>query len=498
MGTRYVSIWFPYLLTDWMCIRKPQLKNKALVSVAPKHGRLIIVASNALANKQGIKNGMVLADARALMHNLEVFDDKPQRREKLLSAIARWAIRYTPMSSTDENGLLLDVSGCCHLWGGESTYLSTIQNRLNKLGYTVKLAIADTIGAAWATARFNSAQKIIEPNGQINALLQLPPAALRLENHTIEKLQKLGFYTINRFINIQRSVLRRRFGDAFLTRLGQAMGTEPEGFNPIELIPEYIERLPCLEPIRTATAIEIAIQKLLEQLCKTLQSDDLGLRKAELKGYRIDGKIITSQIGTNKPSNNPKHLFKLLALNISKIAPGLGIELFTLEASKTEKIAVEQDKLWSTPSGLGEQSLAELLDRVAGKIGAKAIHRYLPQADYWPERAFKLAGTLTEKSDIKWHNPGKRPIQLLNPPEKIEVTAPIPDYPPMLFIYKGERHSIKKADGPERLERAWWLEKGEHRDYYTVEDETGKRYWLFRSGHYAAEESIWYIHGFFA
>jgi len=498
MGTRYVSLWFPYLLTDWMCIRKPQFKNKALVSVAPKNGRMIIVASNALANAQSIKNGMVLADARALMHNLEVFDDKIGRREKLLSAIARWAIRYTPMSAVEENGLVLNVSGCCHLWGGENAYLMSIQKRLNEFGYSVKLAMADTIGAAWATSRFGTERQNIESNMQINALLNFPPAALRLEQETLDKLHKLGFYTISRFVNIPRSVLRRRFGEGILLRIAQASGQEREDFTPIELIPEYLERLPCLEPIRTATAIEIAIQKLLEQLCKTLQNDGLGLRKAELKGYRIDGKIITSQIGTNKPSNNPKHLFKLLALNIAKIAPGLGIELFTLEASKTEKIPLEQDKLWITQSGLEEQSLAELLDRVAGKIGAKAIHRFLPQADYWPERAFKLAATLTEKNDIKWHNPGKRPIQLLNPPEKIEVTAPIPDYPPMLFIYKGERHSIKKADGPERLERAWWLEKGEHRDYYTVEDETGKRYWLFRSGHYAAEDSIWYIHGFFA
>jgi len=89
-------------------------------------------------------------------------------------------------------------------------------------------------------------------------------------------------------------------------------------------------------------------------------------------------------------------------------------------------------------------------------------------------------------------------VQLLSKPEPIEVAAPIPDYPPMHFQYKGKLHKIRKADGPERIEREWWLDGGEHRDYYYVEDEDGQRYWLFRSGHYAVQQSQWFIHGFFA
>jgi protein ImuB len=90
-------------------------------------------------------------------------------------------------------------------------------------------------------------------------------------------------------------------------------------------------------------------------------------------------------------------------------------------------------------------------------------------------------------------------VHLLSKPEPIEVTAPIPDYPPMLFRYKNKLHKIKKADGPERIEREWWLEEGPHRDYYCVEDEDGHRYWLFRSGHYSADKDYqWFIHGFFA
>ncbi|WP_344853726.1 DNA polymerase Y family protein [Pedobacter jeongneungensis] len=498
MAKRYLSIWFPFLLTDWMVIRRPEWKDRAIVCAGASHGRMMVIAANREANTQGIQNGMPLADARAIVHEIEVFNDKPQRKEKLLEGLARWAIRYTPFSSVDTDGILLDISGCCHLWGGEESYMGHITARLAASGYVVKAAISDTIGTAWAMSRYGKGNEIVPPYQQHAALLNLPPAALRIPDETTEKLHKLGLNRIERFIQMPRSTLRRRFGEGLLIKIAQATGDEPEAFTPIDVIQEFEERLACLEPIRTAKAIEIGIERLLEKLCLRLKAEGLGLRKAELKGYRIDGKTIATTIGTNRPSDDPKHLMKLFALNISGIAPGMGIELFTLTAEKTEKMERQQEKIWAGQAGLDSQPLAELLDRVAGKVGKNAISRYLPRADYWPERSVKQATDLGEHSETSFHNPLNRPIQLLERPERIQVTAPIPDYPPMLFIYRGVRHSIKKADGPERLERAWWLEEGEHRDYYTVEDEKGNRYWLFRSGHYAAENSAWFIHGFFA
>jgi len=296
-----------------------------------------------------------------------------------------------------------------------------------------------------------------------------------------------------------RSVLRRRFGEGLLLRLAQALGQEDEVIIPLLPVQPYEERLPCLEPIRTAVGIEIAIQRLLETLCKRLQQEGKGLRTAILKGYRVDGKLEQVQIGTNSATYNTRHLFKLFELQIAKIEPALGIELFTLTAPKVEDVSPLQEALWAGKPGLDDLGVAELLDRLAGKIGQGAIHRYLPDEHYWPERSVKIAGSIRERPSIDWRTDRPRPVQLLNRPEPIEVSAPIPDYPPMLFIYKGKRHKIKKADGPERIEREWWLEAGQHRDYYNVEDEEGQRYWLFRSGHYAGSQgNQWFIHGFFA
>jgi protein ImuB len=192
-------------------------------------------------------------------------------------------------------------------------------------------------------------------------------------------------------------------------------------------------------------------------------------------------------------------LFKLFELKIDQIRPALGIELFTLTASSVDNLIVPQEVLWDGTRGLKDRSVICLLDRVAGKVGAHVIHRYLPDTRYWPEYSVKDADSISEKASTQWRIDRPRPTELLRNPEPIEVMALIPDHPPKFFVYKAVRHQIIKADGPERIEREWWLDAGEHRDYYQVEDQHGQRYWLFRSGHYSNEQPYqWYIHGFFA
>lgn len=499
MCKRFVSIWFRYLKTDWFVRRQNFLDNTPFVLASPDHGRMIITAANAIAQAQGINEGMVVADARVIIPSLTVLDDKPNLSNKLLTGLAEWCIRYTPVVAVDlPNGLLLEATGCAHLWSGEKDYLKTITARLKDIGYNSRAAIADTIGTAWAIARYGQDSLIIGNGMQSAALLSCPSAALRLEADIIERFDKLGLRHIRDFIGIPRSALRRRFGPEFLRKLDLALGHEEEIIHPVHPIEPYHERLPCLEPIITATGIEIALQRLLESLSHRLQKEQKGIRVAILKCYRIDGKMEKIEINTSCATHNARHLFKLFEIKLPTIEPALGIELFTLEALKVEDVSPLQEKLWEKTCGLENSELSQLLDRLAGKIGSAHIHRYLPDEHYWPERSIKLASSIGEKGTTTWRIDRPRPLQLLNNPEPIEVTAPIPDYPPMLFRHKGKLHKVIKADGPERIEQEWWLQEGQHRDYYYVEDEEGCRYWLFRSGHYTDDKSYrWFIHGFF-
>lgn len=497
--SRYLSIYFTNLLTDYLAIKKPALKNKAYVFTMSQKNRIMITATSMEAEKQGIFAGTVLADAKALVPDILAFDDELNFSKKLLVRLAKWLVRYSPVVAIDlPDGIIIDSSGCSHLLGGEENYLQAILGKLTESGYNCSGSISDTIGASWAIARLGNKSPIIASGQQYNALLNLPPMALRLEQQIIQRLHKLGFDKIGKFIQLPAAMLRRRFGEEMLLRLGQALGTEEETLTPVIVKAPFEERLFCLEPIRTKPAIEIAIEKLLGTLCDRLAKEGLGIRSAELKGYRLDGKVTETKIGTNQPTHQVAHLAKLFELKIDQIEPDLGIELFILTATKTEPIHTAQEKLWSGKPGLADQGLAQLLDRLAGKVGAQAIRRYIPQAHYWPERSLRPAVSLEEKTEVKWQKSNPRPIEILHKPAAIQVTAPIPDYPPMNFRYRDELHLVAKADGPERIEQEWWMQQGEHRDYYILEDDKGRRYWVFRSGHYNEEHSAWFLHGFFA
>ncbi|UTM21802.1 DNA polymerase Y family protein (plasmid) [Dyadobacter chenhuakuii] len=497
---RFVSIWFPDLTTDRLVLKRPELAGTPFVLAAPSRGRVVVKAASPQARGCGIVEGMVVADARAVLPSLEVIEDDSELAGKLLAALAKWALRYTPLAGVDlDDGLILDATGCTHLWGGEMAYLKDIVARLKGSGYDARAAMADTIAAAWAVCRYGKSERIVAPGAQLDALLALPPTALRLEQITLEKMHKLGFYQIKSFVYIAPSVLKRRFGQALLDRLGQALGHVHEAFEPIQPPEPFTERLPCLEPIRTAPGIEIAMQKLLEMLCSRLVKEGQGVRKAVLKCYRIDGEMRQVEIGTSFASCSAGHLFKLFELKIPTIEPALGIELFVLEAPIVEPLGEQQDQLFNIGAANKWVEIAELLDRLVARAGPDISHRYLPAQHYWPERCTVEAASLKEQPQTTWRIDRPRPVHLLPEPQRVEVSAPVPDYPPMLFRYQGEVHKIKRADGPERIEQEWWIQQGLHRDYYTVEDEAGARFWIFRLGHYQDDNKPeWFIHGYFA
>jgi protein ImuB len=391
MERRFVSIWFPHLSTDWFTLRKPELKNIPFVLTQPSHGRMVITAANPLAQQHGLLPGMALADARAILPSLQAYDNKPALAAQLIQRIAEWCIRFTPVAAPDgSDGIILDASGCTHLWGNEKAYVTDIVNRIYAKGYCAKAAIADTIGTAWAIARFRKEHvSIVEAGKQTEAILYLPPAALRLESEVIDKLNKLGLRQIKDFISMPRSALRRRFGNNMILRIHQALGVEEEIIQPVYPVEPYQERLPCLEPIATRTGIEIALERLLEALCNRLKKEGKGLRMAYFRGYRTDSGAQGIEISTSRPSNHVQHLFSLFSLKLSTIEPGLGIELFVLEATKVESHLPGQEMFWKGSGGLHDTGLSELIDRLTGKLGAESVHRYLPVEHHLPERSIK-------------------------------------------------------------------------------------------------------------
>lgn len=500
MQKRYAVIWFPFLKTDYWVRKNPSYAGKPFVMYAMDHGRMVISAAVASVWAQGIGAGVVVADARAIIPGLVTVPDEPLHYKNILQKLAAWFIRFSPhVSMHQADDILLDATGCAHLWGGEEHYLRDIQSRLKKIGYQVQIAMADTIGAAWACAHFYNEMTIVPPGQQQQYLSALPPASLRIDPYINEKLIRLGLKQTGLVYNMAAASLRRRFGIDFMERLQQALGNADEPFLPIMPCAEFMERLECFNPIRTRPGIEIALNKLLQKMCARLKNQGQGIRKAVFSIFTVNDTEDHIEIGTNRAGVDTHHLFKLFELKIEKLDPGLGIELFTLQVPHWDKLAADQHAIWNIKSNMTDKGIIALADRLQNKLGAESVKRFLPAAHYWPERSVKKTFSFEDVVTTAWQSYPVRPVVLLKNPEPISVTAPVPDYPPMNFRYKGKLHIIKKADGPERIEQEWWLEEGLHRDYFYVEDEDGNRFWVFRSGYYDQQKKDrWFIHGFCA
>lgn len=498
MGKRMVSIWFPLLEPEQVIRRRSELREVPFVLAAKTRGRLLVQAASRAALKKGIHPGMELADSRAILPELLVLPHAPEKMAALLKALGEWCIRFTPEVSPDgPDGLILDATGCCHLWGGEARYLASIRFRLGVLGFTVRLAIADTPGAAWALARFGRDGTISGPGQAMRDLRPLPSEALRVDPSITEQLCQLGLRKMGNLLDLPLSALRRRFDHSLVQRIQELEGSAPVRPEPLRPPEPFEERLPCPEPIRTAIAIETGLRQLLDRLCLRLRQEGRGLRKALLEAFRVDGVVCRIGIGLHRPSHDPAHLMKLFAWKIPDLEPGLGFELLILKAPVTDPLKPRQDPLWKGSPESRLPEIGRLLDRIRGKSESVILNRYLPSAHHWPERSFRRAASLEEGPEIPWPVHLPRPLYLLRRPEPIRVTVPLPDYPPMLFLHQGRRHVVRKADGPERIEKEWWIDQACFRDYYCVEDEEGGRYWLFRAGGYEQGHPGWYLHGYF-
>jgi protein ImuB len=443
---------------------------------------------------------MTLADARALVPGLEVAEADPEADRAALGKFAEWCTLYTPWTATDgEDGLILNITGCAHLFGGEESLVSDLTLRLKRLGYTTRAAVGDTLGAAWAWAHFGEGG-IVAPGHTRTALKSLPIAALRLPVETVDRLERLGLKRISDLIDMPRAPLAARFGDLLLRRLDQALGLEDEPISPREPVTPWRSRIAFAEPIGRLEDLQRGVRGLLDELCTLLKAPKLGARRLELRLYRVDGTTQRFAVGTSRPVRDPAHLMRLFSERLEEADPGFGIEVMVLGATDTERFREDQLDLESQKAG-AEEELARLIDRLQNRLGARSIVRAAPFDSHIPERAVTVVPATAPPGSADWMAEQPRPVRLLPSPEPIEAVAPVPDDPPLSFRWRRVHHRVTKAEGPERIAPEWWRrgETKRSRDYYWIEDTEGRRFWVYRDGAYQPDKTPrWYLHGLFA
>jgi protein ImuB len=495
---RIMSLFLPRWSTD----RRGRCAARPDRPAAGCDGRRLVTAVNAVAAQEGVAPGMSLAAARALHPDLSVAEADFVGDAAALATLARWCSRFSPWASPHgSDGIVLDITGCAHLFGGEAGLAGSAAERLQRRGIESRIAVAESLGAAWALSHFGRASIACVPAGDTRtALADLPVAALRLTDEITALLRRFGLRRIGDLHDIPRATLALRCGEAVTRRLDEALGLAVEPLSP--LLPERLRwaRRSFAEPIGTLEDIAAATRELLKSLCHCLAQEDRGARKLVLALYRVDGRIEETAIGTARPSRDASHLGRLLEERLPALDPGLGLEDMVLIAAIDEKLGPAQLGFKGVRER-GEDDLALLVDRLANRFGMRALASPVLRATHLPERAVRFLPALDGAAAAKIEASGtkSRPVRLLSWPEPIEAMAPVPDDPPIAFRWRRLHHRVRRADGPERIADEWWREAAEPRDYYRVEDEEGRRFWLYRAGLYRPQAAPrWFLHGIFA
>lgn len=529
---RILSIWCRALAMDrWRLHHAPeQFDTTPIVLVAETAHGPRIEAVNAAGAAAGARIGAMLADARTLCPQLEVHRGDAVSDAALLEQLAVWAQQWGPWTALDPpDALLVDVTGAAHLFGGEDALLSDVSARFARRGLAARLAIAPTTGAAWALSHYGDVPSLRgAPNAfrsdaaihgaalaalpdsglprgfavrndeeELAGLLSdLPVAALRLDSSTLAVLRRLGLKRIGDLVArfeepAGRDALHRRFRNRKqpsanpLIRLDQLLGRRSEPLLPVSPPDIPITQRRLVEPIRNRMLLDRILADCAADMAQLLERRGEGARALELGLWRVDGEVIVRRVECAAATREAAHMVRLFDERLDDVDAGFGIEIVRLRASWSEALAEGQADLATPQQMQGTTALPVLIDRLSVRLGAQAVRRPLLRASHLPERAQRWAPPLEaeppSQGQLAFH---ARPLKLLDRAEPIAVLYATPDGFPQRFRWRGAVHDVARVEGPERIAPEWWREKGSARlrDYYRIEDASGRRYWIYRHG----------------
>lgn len=482
-----------------------------MLLVAKERNALRVSAACPRAQALGLLPGLPLTDARARVPDVPVRDADPEADARLLLQLALQAGRWSPIVAPDPpDGLLIDISGCAHLFGGEAALAADATARLERF-VTVRHAFASTPSAAHALARFPQETGFPKDTGdEAEAIRRLPVSALRLEARDGNALRRAGLKRIADLADRPTAPLSARFGEAATVALDRLLGRADSRIVPLRPPPALHFARRFAEPIGHADSIGATLDGLAREAAMELERRSEGGRRFVAGFFRTDGAVRELAIETGHPTRDPAILRRLFRERIEALAdpldPGFGFDLVRFAVPATEPLAPSQINFHARPRQ--DEALDALIDRLSVRHGRGRIRRIVPVDTHVPERAERLVDALDLPSPAAWPAPNEggpplRPILLFEAPQPVEAIAEVPDAPPRRFVWKGKAHDVVRAEGPERIASPWWTKGGEGRptrDYYRVEDSEGRRFWLFRQGLHGREavSPRWYLHGLFA
>lgn len=473
-------------------------------------GAMRLVAVSRQAKQVGITVGLTLADARARIPDLWVEEADHRADASLLDDIAGDCDRVTPAVMIDApDGLMLDITGSEHLFGGEAKLRLGLSQRLRRAGLHVRTVIAGAPDTARALARFGRTA-IVPSGGEINAVRSLPIAALGLPEKDRIAISRAGLKTIGALIDRPTQLFSSRFGEEMTARLKRLQGLAPAPMTLRRATPMLWREQRFPEPIGRSEDIEAALVGLVREACEHLSARREGGRVFEASFFRADGAVRYVVVETGRPARDPAAILRLFREKLEALAdpldPGFGFDQMRLSLLAVEPLATIQSGL--DGRAVEDDAVADLTDRLSTRFGAHRVVRYMRDDSHNPDRAARpIPATFNPMTSTVWPTPETgepplRPTHIFNPPHPIEIRlVEIPDGPPRRFSWRRREYDVLHVEGPERMAPEWWREDAASttRDYFRIEDPEGRRFWLFRSGAYGGEtKPDWYLQGIFA
>lgn len=470
---------------------------------------------------------------------------EPDLDRQALLQLAAWCEQFSPHvgleTHPEPQSLLMDVTGLGPLFGGEAALAWRVIEAFARRGYSVRVAVADTIGAAWAFSRFGgdprsgspsaypmrgnvrvSAPRIVPPEEHVAALAPLAIEALRLPPATRMALHQLGLFQIGQVASLPRASLAARFQEqgqcVLLERLDQAWGVREELITPHRPPPEFCAER-CLEyPLQRLTEVRWVLAELFQQICRELAARDQGAVRVACRFDCERGEVRKLDLGLFQPTAAAERLLELTTLQLDRMRLPGAVGRIGVEAPIVAPLSVRQQTLFLEESRNRPRELALLLDRLSSRLGSGRVLRPRLLPDAQPERAFCEESLVGAIRKVENRDPAKkngrrkggskaqgeawahtthdspiafeRPLRLWKSPIAIEVVA-VADGPPASFRVGRRRFRVHRWWGPERIETGWWRGRSIRRDYYHVETTTGSRYWIFRQ----LRNRRWFLHG---
>lgn len=514
---RILALVFPHLPTDRIARRKwgPSWRlngrpdHPPLLCAGRRDNALRITALDELSHGLGLKMGQGMAEARAMFPDIDFLDEDEAADHAFLQALADWCDRYTPLVALDGcDGLFLDITGCSHLFGGEERMLKDILTRLFQLGLDARAAISSAPALSWACCRFGRGG-IVAEEAAAAVVAALPVDALRIGTVAVTGLRKLGLKRVGDLTDMPRAMLTRRFGGQLLVRLDQLLGRNEEAISPRRPVAALSAERQLMEPVQAEEHVLDIVGQVAPLLVPGMESRGIGGRVFELVLFRVDGKVFRIGAKSSQPLREPRRISGLFAERLfalhDDLDAGFGFELVRLNVLEHESFRAEQGDL-SGDGGM-EGMLADFIDQVSARLGAECLQVFDMRQSHIPEHAtvfvpaIMLRAPMRREQDLPFLPKTDRPLRLLRHPEPMEAfVATVPDGPPQRFRWRRVIHRVTRAEGPERISSEWWREpRQEERDYFRLESEGGRRFWIFRSGRYdAGNPPQWHVHGIFA